>query len=176
MRQRAREVRRVKPDDESGRSRQRNGSPPSSTIGSCSPGSEKEVSSGRSQPRTVIRYGKQKAERKDEAMIARLDHRPRLTAALALSTAVLVVVVITLATLLITAQPPAATSSSESGANPSAAAAVPGTGENYGEGWNNYGCDAEHAAALRQAAMEGDGADSAIERHAEVVAAYRNRW
>ena len=88
-------------------------------------------------------------------MIARLDHRPRLTAVLALSTIVLVVVVITLATLLITAQPPAATSSSESGANPGAAAAVAGTGENYGEGWNNYGYDAEHAAALRQARQDG---------------------
>ena len=47
-------------------------------------------------------------------MIARLDHRPRLTAVLALSTAVLVVVVITLATLLITSAPPAATPSSVS--------------------------------------------------------------
>jgi hypothetical protein len=42
-------------------------------------------------------------ERKEQkAMIARFDHRPMLTAALALSTTVLVVVVITLATLLIT--------------------------------------------------------------------------
>jgi hypothetical protein len=76
-------------------------------------------------------------ERKDETMIARLDHHPMLTALLALTTAVLVVVVITLATLLIMASPPAATSSSESGANPGAI--VQGTGENYGEGWNNYG-------------------------------------
>src|SRR5215218_4672067 len=75
-------------------------------------------------------------------MIARFDHRPMLTALLALTTTVLIVVVITLATLLITAAPPAATSSSESGgANPGAAAAVPGTGDNYGEGWNNYGHD-----------------------------------
>jgi hypothetical protein len=103
-------------------------------------------------------------------MIARLDHRPRLTAVLALSTTALFVVMITLATLLITAQPPAATSSSESGANP--AAAVSGTGENYGEGWNNYGYDAEHAAALQQPAKTGNGADSAIDRHAEVVAAH----
>ena len=105
-------------------------------------------------------------------MIARLDHRPRLTAALALSAIVLVVVVITLATLLITAQPPAATSLSESGANPEAAAAVQGTDENYGEEWNNYGYDAEHAAALQQPAKTGNGADSAIDRHAEVVAAH----
>jgi hypothetical protein len=101
-------------------------------------------------------------------MIARLDHRPRLTAALALSTIVLVVVAITLATLLITAQPPAATSSGESGVNPGAAAAVSGTGENYGEGWNNYGHDTDRP----QPAKVGNGADSAIDRHAEVVAAY----
>ena len=109
-------------------------------------------------------------------MIARLDHHPMLTALLALTTAVLVVVVITLATLLITAAPPAAPSSSEDGANPGAAAAVAGTGDNYGEGWNNYGYDAEHAAALQQPAKTGNGADSAVDRHAEVVAAYRNGW
>ena len=105
-------------------------------------------------------------------MIARLDHHPMLTALLALSTAVLVVVVVTLATLLITAAP----SSNEGGANPVAPAAVAGTGENYGEGWKNYGYDAEHAAALQQPAKTGNGADSAIDRHAEVVAAYQNRW
>ena len=71
-------------------------------------------------------------------MIARLDHRPRLTAVLALTTTVLLVVVIALATLLITAAPPAATSSSESGGNPGAAAAVAGTGDNYGEAWHSY--------------------------------------
>ena len=98
-------------------------------------------------------------------MIARFDHRPVLTAALALSTTVLVVVVITLATLLTLAEPPAATSSSQSGGNPGAA--VVGTGDFYGDGWNNYGYDAEHAAALRQAAQTGDGADSAVDRHAK---------
>jgi hypothetical protein len=102
-------------------------------------------------------------------MIARFDHRPMLTAALALTTAVLFVVVITLTTLLITAAPPAATSSSESGGtNPGAAAAVSGTGEHYGEGWNNYG----HDAVPPKPAQTGNGADSAIDRHAEVVAAY----
>ena len=101
-------------------------------------------------------------------MIARLDHHPMLTALLALTTAVLVVVVITLATLLIMAAPPAATSSSEGGANPVAPAAVAGSGQNYGEGWNNYG----HDAALPQPAQTGNGADSAVDRHAEVVAAY----
>src|SRR5919112_1212853 len=75
-------------------------------------------------------------------MIARFDHRPMLTALLALTTILLFVVVVTLSTLLITAAPPAATSSSESnGANPGAAAAVPDLGDVYGEGWNNYGHD-----------------------------------
>jgi len=101
-------------------------------------------------------------------MIARFDHRPMLTALLALSTTVLVVVVITLAALLITAAPPAATSSGESGANPDAA--VAGTSENYGEGWNNYG----HDVVRPQPAQAGDGADSAVDRHAEVVAAYQD--
>ena len=104
-------------------------------------------------------------------MLARLDHHPMLTALLALTTAVLVVVVITLTTLLIMAAPPAATSSSEGGANPGAAAAVAGTGDNYGEGWNNYGYGAEHAAALRQPAKTGDAGDP-IDRHAEMVGAY----
>ena len=103
-------------------------------------------------------------------MIARLDHHPMLTAALALTTAALVLVVITLATLLIRSAPPAMTSSSEGGANPGAV--VSGTGANYGEGWNNYGYNAEHAAALQQSAKTGNGADSAIDRHAEVVAAF----
>ena len=101
-------------------------------------------------------------------MIARFDHRPMLTALLALTTTLLVVVVITLSTLLITAAPPAATSSSESGANPVAAAAVPGTHANYGAGWNNYG----HEGPLPQPTQAGNGADSAIDRHAEVVARY----
>jgi hypothetical protein len=103
-------------------------------------------------------------------MLARLDHHPMLTALLALTTAALVVVVITLATLLIMAAPPV-TTSSEGGVNPVAAAAVAGTGANYGEGWNNYG----HDAAVPQPAKTGDGADSAVERHAEVVAAYHNK-
>ena len=44
-------------------------------------------------------------------MLARFDHRPRLTALLTLSTAVLVVVVITLSTLLITSAPATSNSS-----------------------------------------------------------------
>jgi hypothetical protein len=129
---------------------------------------EKEVSLDGSHLRPIVRYGKGKAQRKEKAMIARFDHRPMLTAVLALTTTVLVVV-ITLATLLITAAPPAATSSSEGGANPGAAAAVPDNGEHFSiEGWNNYG----HDAAPPQPAKTGNGADSAIDRHAQVVAAY----
>ena len=64
----------------------------------------------------------QTERKKEEAVIARFDHRPRLTAALALSTIVLVVVVITLSTLLITS-PQAASPPSVGGDNPGAAAA-----------------------------------------------------
>jgi hypothetical protein len=97
-------------------------------------------------------------------MIARFDHRPMLTAQLALTTTLLVVVVVTLSTLLLTAAPPAATSASESGANPGAAAAVPGTGENYGEGWNNYG----HDEALPQPAQKGEAQISDSAQRQEV--------
>src|SRR4051794_23265738 len=97
-------------------------------------------------------------------MIARLDHHPMLTALLAISTALLVVVVITLATLLVTAEPPAPTSSSESGGNPGAAAAVPGTGDFYGDGWNNYG----HDAPLPKPAQAGDS----VEPHQEILSAH----
>ena len=55
-------------------------------------------------------------------MIERFDHRPMLTALLALSTTVLVVVVITLSTLLITAPPAATPSSVREGGNAGAAA------------------------------------------------------
>ncbi len=103
-------------------------------------------------------------------MIARFDNRPMLTAVLALSTAVLVVVVITLAALLVTAAPPAATSSSEGGSANPAGAVVQGTGDFYGEGWNNYG----HDAAPPRPADSGNGAESNVDRHAEVVAAHRN--
>ena len=73
-------------------------------------------------------------------MIARFDHRPRLTAALALATIVLLVVVVTLSTLLITAAPPAAPALSGSvGENSPVMGAG---GEHYGgAGWSNYGHD-----------------------------------
>ena len=75
-------------------------------------------------------------ERKEEAMIARFDHHPMLTALLALSTAVLVVVVITLSTLLITSAPAVSPSSVSDGGNPGAAAApadrMDAGGKSYG--------------------------------------------
>jgi hypothetical protein len=95
-------------------------------------------------------------------MIARFDHHPMLTALLAISTTVLVVVVITLATLLITAAPPAATSSGESDGNPGAA--VAGTGDFYGEGWNNYG----HDVVLPTPAQTGDSQTSDFSERQEV--------
>ena len=72
-------------------------------------------------------------------MLARFDHRPMLTALLALSTTVLVVVVITLATLLYTS-PPAASPPDVGSGNPGAAA-VP---ENMDAGGENYGWDILH--------------------------------
>jgi hypothetical protein len=83
-------------------------------------------------------------------MIARLDHRPRLTAALALATTVLVVVVVTLTILLITA-PPAVAPPTSAGDNPPVMGAG---GEHYGEQWNNYG----HDFVQPNPAQTGDGA------------------
>jgi hypothetical protein len=67
-------------------------------------------------------------------MIARFDHRPMLTAVLALATIVLVVMVITLSTLLITTAPPAATSSSVSDGGYAGAGAAPA---NYHPGFSD---------------------------------------
>ena len=78
-------------------------------------------------------------------MIARFDHRPMLTAVLALSTTVLVVVVITLSTLLITSAPPVANSPSVGSGNSGAGAApanMDAGGENYG--WNVQPRPAHH--------------------------------
>jgi hypothetical protein len=74
-------------------------------------------------------------------MIARFDHRPMLTAALALATIVLVVVVVTLSTWLITLQP-AASPQSDSGGNPEAAAPA-----NMDAGGSNYGWNIQPKAA-----------------------------
>ena len=78
-------------------------------------------------------------------MIARFDHRPMLTALLALTTTLLVVVVVTLSTLLITLSPEA-TSSTSDGGN----AAAPAMGGAVGSTFSY---------------------DTAAERHAEMVAA-----
>ena len=61
-------------------------------------------------------------------MIARFDHRPMLTAALALATTVLLVVVVTLSILLITAAPPAIAPTSDSGGSAAHANAEAGLG------------------------------------------------
>jgi hypothetical protein len=91
-------------------------------------------------------------ERKDEAMIARFDHRPMLTALLALSTTVLVVVVVTLSTLLITLPQAASPPSLSRSSNSAAPAPKVMDAESYGDFSN----------------------DSAIESHAEAVAAFHN--
>ena len=67
-------------------------------------------------------------------MIARFDHRPMLTALLALATTVLFVVVVTLSTLLYTLSQAAPSTSGSVGANPPAAApkVMDAGGENYG--------------------------------------------
>jgi hypothetical protein len=81
-------------------------------------------------------------ERK-EAMIARFDHRPMLTAALALSTTVLLAVVVT---LLITLPQAASPTSTSSGGNPGAAPAnMDAGGSNYG--WNIQPKAAQNADA-----------------------------
>ena len=97
-------------------------------------------------------------------MLARLDHHPMLTAALALTTAVLLVVVIALATLLITSTP--TVSPMSTGGNPGAGAANPAG--RMDAGGKGYGMPVEKPA------QTGNGARSAIDRHAEVVAAYHN--
>jgi hypothetical protein len=88
--------------------------------------------------RLAVRYAKGKEDRKDEAMIARFDHRPMLTAVLALSTTVLLVVVITLSTLLITFPQAASPPSLSDGGNHAAPAPKVMDAESYGEvyGWN----------------------------------------
>jgi hypothetical protein len=71
-------------------------------------------------------------------MIARFDHRPMLTALLALTTTVLFVVVITLSTLLITSPPGATSSSVSDGRKPAGPAPKVMDAESYGEvyGWD----------------------------------------
>src|SRR3712207_538329 len=85
--------------------------------------------------------------RKDEAMIARFDHRPMLTAALALATIVLLVVVVTLSALLITSQQAEGPTRASVGNPPAHAMGGGGGGSDFTK-------------------------SPAIERHAEVVAAF----
>ena len=101
-------------------------------------------------------------------MIERFDHRPMLTAALALSTAVLVVVVITLSTLLTTSAPPTATSSSEGGGGNPGAAAAPG--DRMDAGGKSYGMPIKARDA--QPAQ----ADDSVERHHKPVSDYGDGW
>jgi hypothetical protein len=86
----------------------------------------------------AVRYGKAKEQRKEKEMIARFDHRPMLTAVLALSTTVLVVVVITLSTLLTTSPPAASPASLSDGGKPTGPAPKVMDAESYGEvyGWD----------------------------------------
>ena len=77
-------------------------------------------------------------------MLARFDHRPMLTAALALTTIALVVVVVTLSTLLITSAPAVSPSSLSDGGNPGAAA-VPG--DRWDAGGKSYGAPIKPAQA-----------------------------
>jgi len=122
----------------------------------------KEMSSDRSQSKLAVEYG-ETAERKEKAMIARFDHRPMLTALLALATTVLVVVVTPLSTLLITSTP-AASPSSIGGSNPGAGAANPAG--RMDAGGKGYGMP------VAEPAQTGNGADSAVDSHAQVVARY----
>jgi hypothetical protein len=94
-------------------------------------------------------------------MIARLDHRPMLTAVLALSTTVLLVVVVT---LFITLPPATSPPSLSDGGNPAGPAPKVMDAGSYGEvyGWNIQGGSSDISN------------DSAIDRHAEVVAAFHN--
>jgi hypothetical protein len=126
----------------------------------------KEVSSDRSQPRQAVRCRKGKEQTKEKAMIARFDHRPMLTAVLALSTTVLVVVVITLSTLLITAPQAASPPSLSGGGNAGAGAA----GADAGQGFSSESL-AEHKAEVLAAQSGHFTQESPAEKKAEVVAA-----
>jgi hypothetical protein len=91
---------------------------------------------GASEASTQVRDRKE--ERKEKVMIARFDHRPVLTAMLALSTTVLVVVVVTLSTLLITLPQAASPPSLSDGGDHASPAPKVMDAESYGEvyGWN----------------------------------------
>jgi hypothetical protein len=100
-------------------------------------------------------------------MIERFDHRPMLTALLALSTTVLAVVVVTLTTLLITGPQAASPPSASGGGNPAAQAQSGGVGSGAGAYFGNDSLREQQVPPVLVAPKEMD--DSAIERHAEVV-------
>jgi len=109
-------------------------------------------------------------EKGEKAMIARLDHHPMLTALLALTTAVLVVVVITLSTLLITSAPTVSPSSVGDGGNAGAAApANMGAGAAENPGFSDF-----YSESRSGDSQAGNGADSIVDRKAEMIAAYHN--
>jgi hypothetical protein len=101
-------------------------------------------------------------QEEEEAMLARFDHRPKLTALLALSTIILFLVVVTLSTLLITLPQAASPTSGTVGENPAAAAhkGMDAGGENYAN--NDY---YRHHPVVVKPAQMGDGGGS-FERHA----------
>ena len=107
-------------------------------------------------------------------MLAKFDHRPMLTAALALATIVLLAAVVTLSALHITSPQAVAPASGSVGENPPVIGAG---GEHYGDDWNNYGHDFDQPRPAQTGLSSGSPAtynatndDDPIERHAEVVA------
>ena len=100
-------------------------------------------------------------------MLARFDHRPMLTAVLALSTTVLVAVVITLSMLLITA-PPQAPSPPSVGLGGNPAAPADAVGQDFSK---VYQSSNEHKAAMVAAQSGHFTQGSPAEKKAEVVAA-----
>ena len=121
-------------------------------------------------------------------MIARFDHRPMLTAALALATIVLLVAVVALSTLLITSPPAVAPTSGSVDDNPPVMGAG---GEHYGDGWSNYGHNLaqpkpaqiedagganyfqpDYYSHIPKPAQTGNGADlSDMDRHVKMIEA-----
>jgi hypothetical protein len=105
-------------------------------------------------------------------MIARFDHRPMLTAVLALSTAVLVVVVITLSMLLITAPQAASPPSVSGGGNPAAQAqSGGGVGSGAGAYFGNDSLKEQQVPPVLPAQNGHFTQESPAEKKAEAVAA-----
>src|SRR5215217_7282711 len=120
--------------------------------------------SGTPPPLGFSVHRENEGQRKGKAMIARFDHRPMITALLALSTTVLLVLVITLTTLLITAPQAPSPPSVSLGANPAAPA------DAVGQGFSNQSSNQQKAAMV--AAQSGHFTQGSPSEHkAEVVAA-----